>query len=478
MNGERSTSRQLKLYTTLLCARDAPMQRWKRGRPRLFSRAGPDPPGEDGAAEVFRRAPQGPQNHKSQNRHQDRVSKHQREVNIMKTSRNKSSGRFTRALVALLALGLGLTGLSATASANTGAGTVILNVAQVDYQDASGTTSYSATSSASVTVQLVAAPPSITTPADQTVGSGTAATYTYTVTATTNGSDTYDLAAAFTATANLDGAETAVPSAATVTLGASVITAQPAADQIVIPAGSGANLALNDIIVIGGVDYQISNITVGTVASHTNNTAATTTVGVTTAEVPITITVIANAAGSNLPPAFAGAEVGTVAGEQQSFTVDITGTTAAAGDGTGTVDVTVTSQTDNGQVATDTTTTTYQANFVSILKVVRNVTTAGAFGATAIGVPTNTLEYQITMTNTSAANATSVTLTDAVPAYTSYVANSTLLNGITVAGDGAVSPLVAGLVVDDDGARGAGVAATGIIGPGNSAVVLFRVTIQ
>jgi hypothetical protein len=82
------------------------------------------------------------------------------------------------------------------------------------------------------------------------------------------------------------------------------------------------------------------------------------------------------------------------------------------------------------------------------------------------------------MTNTSAANATVVTLDDPVPAYTTYVNSSTLLNTKTVAGDGAASPVAAGLVVDDDNpARVAGVAATGIIGPGNSATVIYQVTI-
>jgi hypothetical protein len=379
------------------------------------------------------------------------------------------------ALALVLSLGL----FAGTAYANTGAGAVILNVAQVDYQDAAAVSNFSATSSASVTVNLVAAAPTITAPADQTVASGTGAVYTYTVTGNANGSDIYDVASVFPATTNLDGTETRVPSTATVTLGASVITAQPAFNQIVIPAGSGANLGVNDIIVIGGVDYEISAVTVGTTPSHTNNTLATTTVGVTTAEVPITITVIANAAGSNVPPAFAGAEVGTVAAEQQSFTVTVTGTNLAAGDGTGTVDTTVSSQTVPAQTVTDTTFTTFQANFVSILKLVRNVTTAGPLGATATGVPTDTLEYQITMSNTSASNATSVTLTDAVPTFTTYVANATRLNTITVAGDGVASPLAGGLLVDDNNpVRAPAAVATGIIGGGNSAVVTFQVTID
>ncbi|MBW2690817.1 MAG: DUF11 domain-containing protein, partial [Deltaproteobacteria bacterium] len=92
--------------------------------------------------------------------------------------------------------------------------------------------------------------------------------------------------------------------------------------------------------------------------------------------------------------------------------------------------------------------------------------------------PGGTITYTIQITNNGGSNATAVTATDPVAQYTSYVANSTLLNGITVTGDGATSPLIGGLLVDDDGSRGAGAAATGIIQPGNSAIVTFEVEVQ
>jgi large repetitive protein len=95
--------------------------------------------------------------------------------------------------------------------------------------------------------------------------------------------------------------------------------------------------------------------------------------------------------------------------------------------------------------------------------------------------PGGTITYTITVTNTHAtAAANAVTLIDPVPAYTTYVGNSTRLNGKTVAGDGSASPLVApGLLVDNDvPARTAGTVSTGILPAGGVAIVTFQVTVD
>ncbi len=400
----------------------------------------------------------------------------------MRITRNKASGLISRALGLALAFGLSLTLFAGTATAITGGGATILNVATVDYQDASATGSFQATSSASVTVGLIAAPPVLSTPADQAIASATTATYSYTVTATANGVDTYDITTPISAQVDLGGTGAAAPSGATITLGASVILSNTAT-TIDIPAGSGTNfVAGTTVLVVGGTDYLVNTIVGDIPPSHTNNLGAYTTAGVTTNETPITITLVANPApGSNVAPAFGvDAFQATVAGEQATFTVAVDGTVLApAIAGTATVDTNVASQTDGAQDDTHQTITTFQDNFVSIEKLVQNTASPG-FAATATGVTGDTLEYQITMNNTSAANATSVFLTDPLPAYTNYVPGSTRLNGITVNGDGAASPLFAapGLAIDDDGGRGAGVVATGIIGGLSSAVVTFQVTIQ
>jgi uncharacterized repeat protein (TIGR01451 family) len=100
-------------------------------------------------------------------------------------------------------------------------------------------------------------------------------------------------------------------------------------------------------------------------------------------------------------------------------------------------------------------------------------------------VPGATITYTVLITNTGTGTATNVIATDPLPTYTTYVANSTRLNGITVAGDGVTCPLIAGLLVDDNLSRGAGVVATGILPPYSvgppvvgSATITFQVTVN
>jgi uncharacterized repeat protein (TIGR01451 family)/fimbrial isopeptide formation D2 family protein len=83
------------------------------------------------------------------------------------------------------------------------------------------------------------------------------------------------------------------------------------------------------------------------------------------------------------------------------------------------------------------------------------------------------LRYTLTVSNANAIAAIGVQLTDAVPANTSYVADSTTLNGVTVgAPDGGLSPLAAGLAVNSAGA------AAGTVAGNASAVVTFDVQVD
>ncbi len=67
-------------------------------------------------------------------------------------------------------------------------------------------------------------------------------------------------------------------------------------------------------------------------------------------------------------------------------------------------------------------------------------------GSPGVIDPGDTLRYTITVQNSAAIASTGVVLTDAVPANTTYVANSTLLNGSPVGQpDGGVSPLASGV---------------------------------
>ena len=364
-----------------------------------------------------------------------------------------------------------------TASANTGAGALILNVVTVTYKDSGATTSYAETATSSVTVDLVASAPILSAPADATVASGGAATYVYTVTATANGSDVYPIASTVGATTNAAGV-TVTPSVTSITLGASVITAAPTASTIEIPAGSETNLIVGDIVVIGGVDYKISAVAAGTATSHTNTSPTDGVAGSTIAETPTTLTLIANAAGSNTAPAFLPALVGTVVGEQGTFTVDVTAT-AGPGPGDGTVPVTTTVGTGPNDTP-DTTTTTFSGPNISITKEV-SIDGGLTFAASGNGAPGDTLTYRITVSNVGAGDATSVVVTDPMPLYTTYTAGTAKSN-TTVTTYGDVANTVLTDVVDaPEPYDFTGTTATlnvGTLTGGSTSVLFYKVTID
>ncbi len=70
-------------------------------------------------------------------------------------------------------------------------------------------------------------------------------------------------------------------------------------------------------------------------------------------------------------------------------------------------------------------------------------------GDPAVLAPGDTLRYTITVKNVGTENAINATLRDLIPANTTYVANSTTLNGAAVADAGAgISPLEAGMLIN------------------------------
>jgi len=312
------------------------------------------------------------------------------------------------------------------AMAFTGAGATVLNVVTVNYADASGANTFAETSSTTVTVSLVVQVPTLSAPANILgVASGSPATYTYTITSNANGSDVYDITPSNGAATN--ATITNLTAASQITLGASYISAVPSETTIEIPAGSEANILTGDILVVGGVDFAVSAITPGTAASHTN-TANDGLTGTTSVETPTLITLIANAAGSNVAPLLItnAVAVGSIAAEQASFTVAVTATVDT---GTGTVPTTVdvdSNSAPTGVPASHTTSTTFEGATISILK---EVSTDGTlFSPTASGVPGSTLTYRITVQNTGIANATAVVVTDPMPLYTTYTAGTAKLD--------------------------------------------------
>lgn len=101
-------------------------------------------------------------------------------------------------------------------------------------------------------------------------------------------------------------------------------------------------------------------------------------------------------------------------------------------------------------------------------------------GTIGIVDPGDTLRYTITINNFGATNATGVNFSDAVPANTTYVANSTSLNGIAVADAGVgVSPLIGGIdVSSSDLTPPLPTAGAGVLTAGQNAVVVFDVTVD
>jgi uncharacterized repeat protein (TIGR01451 family) len=87
--------------------------------------------------------------------------------------------------------------------------------------------------------------------------------------------------------------------------------------------------------------------------------------------------------------------------------------------------------------------------------------------------PGDVLRYTITVKNSAAISATGVVLTDAVPANTTYIANSTLLNGLPVGQpDNGVSPLAAGITLSSSGAG------AGTIAPNSAAVLQYDLRVN
>lgn len=110
----------------------------------------------------------------------------------------------------------------------------------------------------------------------------------------------------------------------------------------------------------------------------------------------------------------------------------------------------------------------------------KRVMLQGDGGTQGVVDPGDTLRYTITVQNSGAVPATAVTLTDAVPANTTYVANSTLLNGLAAGQpDGGVSPLAAGIDISSSDLTpplpGPG---AGTISAGAAAVIQFDLLVD
>ncbi len=378
-------------------------------------------------------------------------------------------------LIALLAFS------SSSAFANSTAGSTIINVVRVDYTDSSGNNPFSASASSLVTVNLVSSalnesatpigtdgsPGLICLPPD-TYTSGTTISSLYAFTATANGNDTYSFSIADDSPSTTADVSDVTRSYSTLTYNGTVENTNPltrdfgsaipvgisGSDTLLFAGGALAGFSVNDIVLVdtaaGNRAYLVAAVAAGTapVYSNVGNVDHSTTGSFTTAEVQGTLQLKAyddqtiplnggnvTVGGGGAAPAFGVAAtaptLGVPVGEMVLVKIDITASASTAGTN-GNVGYTLTT-TDGTNPATITCTSgVFEAVELTIKKEVQNLS-GGGWGASATGNPTDILEYRVTVTNNSG-GATSVVVTDAVPAYTTLVVNGS--NEFAVVNDG------------------------------------------
>ena len=377
-----------------------------------------------------------------------------------------------------------------TAQANTAANTTISNTASLTYTGLATPI----TAQVDLTVSLLASAPTVSAPTANTVALGSSSTMTFTITTTANGPEAYNLSSTAVTPTNVTG--TSAPAAVTfnqggpnitsVTLGATTVAATVAAGDtaFTVPSDGYADASVNglvagDTIVVDGYTY--------TIASIVDNATGTSTVNLTT---PVSA---AAATSLNTASGVLGGGIGVLIAEQQTFdTVLPTVGTAITTPGNPTsVDTTVQGASSSVPALTGSATATTNIVQVTFDKYVRNVTTPTTPNGSEVllngfnyyptgNVTANsgeTLEYAIVVTTPASGGVSGAAINDTLPAFTSYVANSTRLNAITVVGDGAALPIT-NLLVDDNLARVAGAAATGTIAAGKTVITTFQVTVN
>ncbi len=392
-------------------------------------------------------------------------------------------------IVAQLALLGILLCISAPAWANLAANTQIINQAQLSYYD--GSTTRYAYASVTVTVSLVPAAPTIVAGPPQTTsynGCATTLTDSYTITATSNGPDTYNLSATVSGSTN-DTSPSAVPTASTVTLGATVTTVGSTATVLVVPYdgvndGVDNGIAVNATVVISGQQRTVTNIVENSPAGLTSITLNTALsgapgAGVLVAQQKVVTTTVTS---------------GCITTSGTDVTVSDT-LTATSGGGTG-------PGTTSGAVLND-----YTSGVATLTKFIRNVNTPSGTGTPYVynstnyyltGVtakPGDVLEYILVATNTSATGSVSAAVvSDVIPtSYVTlktgeysggkditYVDETSTAHYLTAAADTDAATYAApNLTVNVGGATPAAPpAAGGTIPPTKSVLVLYQVTVS
>ncbi len=361
-----------------------------------------------------------------------------------------------------------------SAFAAVGGGATIHNAASLTFSGGQ------VTSSVDVGVETIGTQPTIVLDAGQTLdfNAGQAVSVDYLITSNSNGSDNYNLNASTTDTGV--SAPGAVTITTPVTLGASIVLSSGVGGLINIPAGSEVDFDIGDTVsltVLGGTHlYTVDAVSVGAIATTAGNT--------TTLETNSVLT-LSPLAGSGAPIIDGGNVVpGAQIGEQQTITVSFTaGTPTTPGtDGTHSISIGGNTTALNTSDVTEVISFTDPTPSVTVLsgdatleKAVRNVTDGVAtFATTGVSARTgDVLEYRLTVGTIAGENVTGASLTDEVPVYTTYVPSSTTMNGNPVADVGGTTALESGLTV-----QGATSANPGDVDDGDTAVILFQVTVD
>lgn len=393
--------------------------------------------------------------------------------------------RITGLMMTLTGIALCLAGNAF--AANTAANHLIRNTVTVNFNDAGGNPQTPVTDFVEITVSRVDSAPILSAPTDGITDSATPYEYTYTLTATANGPDTYQLAVDLvTESADISGSTAsflqggvAIPGPNQLTLGASTVGTAVTLDgtlgnttDITVPsdasnADSAVNgIAIGDYVVIQNTLFKVANIN-DTNGGVFNATSTITVEGTGTANV--------NAIATDL------------IAEQQPFTLRVTpGTVTDTTDQTIDVDISVDKAL--ATEALDSTQTTVQVAALSVTKEVavdadNNGAEDGVYAASVNAAPGSGLIYRITVTNNGSADATSVVITDPLVLFTTYVggsarASSTLNDTI---GSGAV---LTDLDAADDGydfdvtTPSEATYSVGTIPSTESRLLFFRVTVQ
>lgn len=311
----------------------------------------------------------------------------------------------------------------------TAANTTITNTVTVSFSDAANNPQTPVEANVSISVNLVASAPLLTSPADVDPASeDTGVNLVYTITSTANGPDTYNFSSADTRT-NMDADATF--SAPTVVLGATTVASGiTAADTVITVPFDGTDdgivngLAVGDIIVID----PTGTAEVAEIDSIDESTGA--------ASNTVTITLTAGTTS-----AFT---YGTTIGERDDVTVVVTTDTITTGtSGTHSVLSTATSDTDGAVFTTQATATviTVRRPVLTVTKYVRNATPLTTFNpavadVTVDGVdyyssgvsgnPGDTMQYLIVIDNSAAGagTANNIVVSDPIPQFTTFVASS------------------------------------------------------